>query len=371
MIRLLKECEGLMQQIMNKNLLKAFPVLAILIIGLLLSSCVGALTPSYPGLLVTTDTAYIANAPYVYSINLADGAMIWRQPDKAENAKQYFAAPVLSPDGSLLLTGDYANNLTGRDPKTGAIKWTFVQAKGRWISSPLVVGNSIYAPSADYSLYALNLQGTKLWSFATKQALWATPVADSSRLYIPGMDHFLYALNLSDGKLAWSVDLQGAMPSTPVFSDGILYVATFNKELVAVDANKGSVLWRAALSGMAWGAPVLNSGVLYLGDVDGNVYAISAADHSILWTKKLVGTITSSPAVLADGVVFVTDSAIVTAFDFKGGTLWTRTLTGKLYTTPVVLTENDRVLIAVSGGDNLLVALDKSGNQVWAFVPPK
>ena len=148
--------------------------MVLVITGILLSSCTGALSASsWPGVVASQDTAYVSYTPGVFAVQLTNGSLAWRYPDKADNAKQFFAPPAIAD--TLVVAGDYANNLYGLDAKTGALKWTFTGAKGRWIGGPLVVNNLILAPNADNSLYALNFNGSLQWKFSqSSHALWSS-----------------------------------------------------------------------------------------------------------------------------------------------------------------------------------------------------
>jgi len=38
----------------------------------------------------------------------------------------------------------------------------------------------IYAPNADYNLYALDLKGQLQWTFEADQSIWGAPVSDGT-----------------------------------------------------------------------------------------------------------------------------------------------------------------------------------------------
>jgi len=355
---------------MNKSKTTLF--LSVLVLSLLVTACSGAAPGSWPGLTVNQDSAFVAYASYVYSIKLSDGTLAWKYPAAASAAQSFYAPPVLTPDGKQLLVGDYGTTLTSLDPTNGNMVWSFKDAKGRWIGSPLATVDTIYAPNADNSLYALDFQGKQKWKFTTKAALWAQPVTDGKVIYQASMDHFLYAIQPQDGKQIWATNLGAAIVISPLLdSNGILYVGSLGNEVLAVQASNGNILWRTATTGAVWSQIVLNNGTLYAGDLSGAIYAISADAGKILWQQEPGGVITGSLAVIPNGLVYGTDTGVLAAIDFKGNPLWSKTFNGKLYTSPVL--QSDRIYIAITGStdNSLLVALDTSGNQKWSFVPPK
>jgi outer membrane protein assembly factor BamB len=358
-------------------------IIPVLLLSVILSACSGVQSLSWPGLTASQDLAYVAFGQYVYAVRLSDGSMAWRYPEKADTAKSFYAAPVLTPDGQLLV-GDYVNTLYSLDPKTSTVKWTFKDAKGRWIASPLVTEDSIYAPSGDGNLYALDFQGKLRWKFTTKNALWATPVIAGSTIYQPSMDHYLYAVNAADGKELWKLDLKGALVSSPVLSpDGILYVGTFTKELVAVDIKEhvvvtlkgedpATTLWPMATEGGVWGTPLLIDGNLYFGDLSGKIYAKEAKSGKVIWTAKPVpgGAVASSPTQLPGGLLaFCMEGELAIVDQTTGNIVRNPTISGKLYNSPVYI--NEKLLVTSVESENILVAFDQNGNQLWPFKPPK
>ncbi len=142
---------------MNKSKITLF--FSIIVISLLVTACSGAAPGSWPGLTVNQDTAFVADASFVYSVKLSDGTLAWKYPAAATAGQSFYAPPVLSPDGKQLLVGDYATTLTSLDPTNGNMIWSFKDAKGRWIGSPLMTADTIFAPNADDNLYALDFQG--------------------------------------------------------------------------------------------------------------------------------------------------------------------------------------------------------------------
>lgn len=346
-------------------------VLVLVLISLFLSACSGATAASsWPGVTVSKNVIYAAYGSFVYAIRSSDGSMAWRYPDKADTRKSFYATPEITPDGQLIV-GDYANVLHSLNINSGQEAWTFTGARSRWVGPVLVGQDMIYAPNADYSVYALDFTGKLQWSFKTKQAVWAQPALDANALYVASMDHFLYALSPKDGSQIWAVDLGGAILDAPAIStDGILYLGTLGKEMLAVEAKTGKILWRTAIEGGVWATPAVSADAVYVGDLVGNFYSLSTKDGKILWKSKPDGPILGSPLLIPDGVVFTTEAGSVVTLDTKGIVLWTRDLKAKLYTAPVK-TDDDHLVVAETSTESLLVIYDMKGSQMWTFTPPK
>jgi outer membrane protein assembly factor BamB len=340
-----------------------------LIGGMLLSSCQGAIgTASWPGLSTDEDTLYLSYGPKIYSIRISDGTLIWGFPSETKNTIQFYA-PAYPADGQLIV-GDFANRLYSIDHQNGSQQWTFDQAKGRWIASVTVVDDIILAPSADNSLYALNLQGQIQWQFeGSSEPLWAQPVANGSLVYQGSMDHTLYAINLTSGTEAWNLELDGAIVYAPLLSDGVLYVVTLADTVYAIDTTSRRILWQFKTDEEVWGVPALHDGTLYFADLKGQIYAVATESGQQAWKMEAGGPVVGSIGLTPDGFVVITETGDVLLVSFEGTKQWTRSIEGKLYGVPAI--GDDRIVVPVVEGEQLLVAYDFRGNQVWTFVPPK
>lgn len=296
--------------------------------------------------------------------------MVWRYPaDKAGTG--FFAAPKLTKDGQLIF-GGFDKILYSLNAQTGAQNWSFTESADRYVAPVLVTDTAIYAPSTDHTLYALDLKGQKQWAFKTGNMLWAQPSTDGQTIYLPSMDHNLYALGL-DGKQKWAADLGGALLGTPVESpDNILYLGTLNNEMVAVNAADGKILWKFTTSGGIWDGPALHDNNLFFGDMKGTFYVLDRNSHTPVASFQPDGPIVDTPLVGKDRVMFGTEAGNLIAVDFNGKQLWSTNpgINGKLYSTPLLV--GDRVYMAITQGDQLLVSVDQDGKAAGSpFIPPK
>jgi eukaryotic-like serine/threonine-protein kinase len=342
--------------------------------SMLLSACGALPQASWPGVSAEPQNKYVyaAYAGGVFKVDSSNGTMVWRYPEKADAAKQFYAAPTATDE--LVVVGDYANTLFGLDPATRAEKWTFTEAKDKIVGGSLIVNKTILAPSADGTLYALSMDGKLMWKFTTGASVWATPVSDGTLVFVPSMDHYLYALNLSDGSQVWKTDL-GASGVYGLLldksNDNNLYLSTMGNEVLAVTSRRGDILWRFKTAGSPWAVPVVKDGLIYIGDLSNKVYAISATAGTSTWQMDAPGPITSAPAVTSKGLVFASEEGDVFGVTFSGQKEWNQKINGKLYSAPVLT--GDAVVVGVTSGENnlLLVSYDASGKQIWSFTVPQ
>lgn len=357
---------------------RIFLLLSFLLLGGLLSACSGtAGASSWPGMISDNKTAYVSFNQHVYAVDLGNGAEQWRFPAKADAARTFFAPPVLTKDGQLLVSGFdsqvYSLNPQQKGQENQA-SWPF-KAKNRFIAAPLVTDQMIYAPSADGSLYALDLKGKQVWSFKTGQPVWATPATDGKTIFLSSMDRYVYALDPANGKEIWKSDeLGGAIVGSPALGeDGTVFIGSFGNEMVAINGQSGKVKNRYTTNGWVWAGPVLAGDKLYFGDLTGNLYALNTADLSQVWkvqpdaseTRKIA----DKPLVTQDTIYFSSESGNLFALSLAdGSTRWSKPAGGKLNAAPVAA--GDLILVAPDSGP-LLVAFDANGNQKWTFTPTK
>jgi outer membrane protein assembly factor BamB len=348
---------------------RLFFVSVVLILGILLSGCGSALmASSWTGVTADETLAYLTKGSDLFAVNLTNGTLAWRYPEKSTASIGFYSNPVKTPDGQILVAAyDHKLYSLGND---GLVNWTFEKSKNRLVGSPLVTEDSIYQPSTDGNLYCLDLEGNQKWVFTATQALWSTPVTDGDLIFVTSMDHFLYALDKQDGTELWKAELGGAIPGSASLSEeGVLYAGTLTKEIAAVDAANGEVLWKVPVGGSVWSAPLVLEDSLFFGDTANKIYRMAVADGSILWQIDTDGVVTGAPAMIENGLVFGTETGTLMAIDLDGKSLWNQTINGKLYSGLVVA--KDLVLAGVTGGDQLVIAYNLNGSQAWPFTPPK
>ena len=170
--------------------------------------------------------------------------------------KTFYSSPLVT--NGMVIVGDFQNSLFALDATNGVEKWSYTDAKGRYIASPMLVGNTIIAANGDGNLYALDQTGKLLWKFDSQSWFLGHAGSQQRRPFMhASMDHFLYAINAQDGSKTWSVDLGGPVLAPPLLADNTLYVGTLGNQMIAVDSANGNILWKYDTKGTVWSAPVL------------------------------------------------------------------------------------------------------------------
>lgn len=361
---------------MKKTLIILVSLIGLVII---LAGCATGLTPSsWPGMVVDSNNVYIAGGPFVYAVNLQTGTQAWRFPEKASVANPFYATPALTTDGQLIV-GGFDKKLYSLNLQTGAENWQFTEARDRWIGGVLIVDDMIYAPNADYKIYALNTQGNLQWSFEADQSIWGTPVSDGTNIYFGTLGRNVYALNAGTGALVWDQPINGAILGNIVLgSDRTLYIGTHAGMLYALNARDGRIKWSVTNTSWVWTGPVVDGSAMYFGDAGGLLHAQPIDGSAELWKQQLNGSIIGSPLVVGNNLVVGTEAGTGT----ETGNLYfvssdgqsVRPISipgqaGKFYSSPI--SAGTKILVAPTGGDAALIALDQTGTILWSFIPPK
>ena len=352
-------------------------LLAALLLMLALSSCTGGRLQAtgWPGITADDETAYIAFNTQVYAINLKNGTERWRFPVEEDSKVTFYAAPQITDDGQVIV-GGYDNILYSLDAETGQENWRFEGATDRYIGSTLIADETIFAPSADKHLYALDLSGHPIWDppFSAENENWAQPSTgpDCDCVYLASMDHSVYAINPADGTAIWhSEPLGGASVGSPAVSDDgkTIYIGSFLNELVAIDAADGSILWQFPTEDWVWTSPILDGDTIYFADIAGNFYAVDRNTHAQLWSLPTGSEIVGTPLLTEDGLYFTNQAGTFYAVARDGTTRWTKEFEQPLHAGPTAA--GDLVLVATDKGDLTLYAFNAAGTQQWKFTTAK
>jgi len=348
-------------------------------LALVLSGCAAGLTASsWSALATDAKNAYLAGGPYIYAVNLQTGAQAWRFPASASPANPFYATPVLTPDGTQLIVGGFDKKLYSLNVQTGLSNWQFTDAHDRYYGGVLVANDMIYAPNADYNLYALSLKGQLQWTFPAGQSIWGAPVSDGTNVYFGTLGRRMYAVDAKTGKQVWMQVLDGAILGSPVVLKGKndLFVGTYGGTLYALSTTDGKTLWSKPVSSWIWAGPVLDGTNLYVGDANGKLVAYSASSGAKAWIGDLSlnGAIIGSPCLCDGKIVVGTEAGTVYFIDPTGKILQTIPLSTnmKVYATPAAA--GTLTLVAPTGGastEPVLLALDAAGATKWSFIPPK
>jgi eukaryotic-like serine/threonine-protein kinase len=234
----------------------------------------------------------------------------------------------------------------------GGVKWAF-HAKGAFISSPAVAGDSVFVGNTDNFLYAVNRDtGALKWKFETKGRIVSSPAVASGIVYFGSYDGTFYAVNAASGALKWKFDTAGerrfagthlhgsepaaeTMPdpwdcylSSPVVAGGTVFFGSGDGNVYARDAATGANRWTFKTGNVVHASPAYANGTLYIGSWGTYLYALDAKSGEKKWAFKTGDDdklhnqtgLQSSPAVAEGTVFFGARDSHIYAVDATSGT---------------------------------------------------
>ena len=252
----------------------------------------------YASAAIGADGTIYQNTDYALFALNPDGTLKWESGGCGGPS-----GPAIGDDGTVYSAGWLSGKLCAIRPD-GTLKWSYETGNIIFRSSPAIAPDgTIYIGSSDKKLYALNPDGSLKWSYTTGDSVWSSPaIAADGTVYVGSNDGLLYAIN-PDGTLQWSSDV-GIYGSSPVIAgDGTIYV-TARSYLWVLDPD-GSIKWSCSIGGQTASSPAIGAnGIVYVGSSDNKLYAV-AQDASILWSYLTGDRVESSPAIGSDGTIYV------------------------------------------------------------------
>ena len=285
----------------------------------------------------------------LYAVDAQTGRQRW----KFETLGPVPSTPAVSAD--RVFFGSYDGRFYAVDAPTGKLRWKFAtagerrfEAKGLhgflpktqtyadafdvFLSSPVVVGNSVYFGSGDGNLYALDTRSGELrWKFATGNVVHASPAYADGTLYFGSWDAYFYAVDAETGKEKWRfhggednvIHNQVGFQSSPTVANNVVYTGCRDSNVYALDARTGKELWRFN-NEMSWvnSTPAVADGKLLFATSDSALFhAIDAQTGKSIYRHPTKAYVFSSPTVAGDVVLLGVLNGTLEARDLKTGEL--------------------------------------------------
>lgn len=293
--------------------------------------------------------------------------------------------------GRLVYVGT-AGALLALDRADGTVRWRY-DAGSPLPSSPAVADGVVVIGARDGSIHAVDAAtGARRWSTPPVKALplpwgkegwdyWvSSPVVVGDTVLMGTPDGRLTAFDLESGDVRWSADLGARTRSSPAVADGIVYIGDDAGIVHAVRLADGREVWRhetigAGLSSAESGwdpvslqaSPAVADGRVFIGSRDGGVYALDARTGKRLWyTDYGAPWVVTSAAVRGDRLwIGSSDGHFVAALDAKTGKeLWRTGLGARVFASPTLAGRT----LYVADHDGHVRALDpETGARRWSF----
>jgi outer membrane protein assembly factor BamB len=238
-------------------------------------------------------------------------------------------------------------------------------------------GDRVYIGSTERSLWALALDGKRVYRYVAESGIEAEPTLDASRdeLYVTTSRGVIHALRASDGSVRWKAQASASISQPGALSDDALYLVTDDDTVVALSRGDGSVLWRykreprAGLQIAGHAGVLLAKHRLYTGFADGSIVSLSASDGRVQWlvdttldfadpeqTEKGFVDVDTTPVLIGD---------VVYAASFLGGFYGIEAVSGAVRVRNPELTG----ITSLAGDDDALVVASAEDGILCLDVP--
>ena len=289
-------------------------------------------------------------------------------------------SPAVGADGTIYMGSD-DHRLYALNPD-GTLKW-FYQTGGAIRSSPAIGANgTVYIASGDGRLYALYENGTLRWTFDNVYGYPSPAIGPDGTIFIGERNYpyiSLFAL-YENGDLKWSFNTVITLPAIAIDScpaigpDGTIYFTLVDAQktalfwplgygpvgcLFALDEN-GALKWERWDAGGTSSPAIGADGTIYVGS--GNKLIALNPDNTIKWSR-VIGRACSSPAIGTDGTIFVGGDATLYALNPDNTLKWSYATGGIIWSSPAV----GAGTVYVGSNDNKLYAFFENGTLMWTY----
>ena len=336
---------------------------------------------------VGADRVYAGSGDgFLYAVNRNDGTVAWR----FDAGDPVHASPAVS--GGLVIAATLAGRIFAVDETTGQVRWSITSGSalplntrpaGGWdivVSSPTVMGDTVFIGAADGNLYALALaSGDQIWKAATGGRIRATPAVSNDLVVVGSWNGRVYAFDRRTGAERWVHRTEGdtldsrkfgydrrAIQSSAAIVNGTVFLGSRDDGVYALDLATGARKWRVSHEG-SWivGSPVVADGRVYAGSSDGHfIQALDAATGREIWRQPTLANVLASPVLAGDNLVIATYRTDAPIGDLRvldpatGNERWRLRLDGSIVSSPVVT--NDGIYVGTDGGSIVAVSQTQS-----------
>ena len=283
---------------------------------------------------------------------------------------------VIDPQGSIYFA-DTDDNVYALN-SDGSLMWSYLPVGAAGDGDTLIGLGWEYAYVYDSNgvLHAWLPSGSRAWTYSTGNPNYSSsPVVGlpnvqdrSETVYIGGSVYSMFAINQT-GELEWtyrSTKSDGFRTGGATDSDGIIYAGSHTERFRALNSD-GSMKWSYGISGGTWGLPSLDS-------VDGSILVAMDDGSDRLFQLTSVGTLSWTYTGVSDpdnGSAIDSSSGIWSAGSDRlarltsAGSLSWSYLPGGSITTSVSAAGDGYSYFG--SDDNRLWCLDSSGSMAWTY----
>jgi hypothetical protein len=203
----------------------------------------------------------------------------------------------IGKDGTIYIGAEYS--LYAMNPD-GTLKWKFYIGETIRTVAAIADNGITYWGTGYHGVYALNPDGTLLWNFPLKVTSSSPVVGPDERIHFYANDNYVYTLK-PDGALQWKLWNASNFSSPTIGSDGTVYLGDNSNKLFALNPD-GTEKWKYTAQ---------NSGYYLVIGFDNTIYYCSYnnfialnSDGTPRWGSS-ASDYFRYPSIGADGTIYV------------------------------------------------------------------
>ena len=299
------------------------------------------------GLALSSDGKLYVTSGYrlLTALDAATGKTVWEK----QIDTQLHSAPTV--DDKYVYATDVDNQIFAFKKDDGDMDWTYqaIAEPARILktSSPVVAGDTVYAPFSSGELVALNSQtGAAQWDQVLAQAtrtnalseirdISGRPVLYNGTIFAASHSGVFQAMNAKTGEPTWTV--QADSINTPWVAGDVVFLVSLQGELICVSRESGQIYWlkdlnsnlpknQATKKGMfgmgkpkpaavQWTGPFMASGRLVVVNSLGEAMALDPKTGNTQQTLNLGAPAYIAPIAVGDKLFVVLDDGKLTAIN--------------------------------------------------------
>ena len=207
----------------------------------------------------------------MYAFDISDGSLRWAFP----TGNKIWSTPAVA-DG-VAYFGSLDHKVYAVSIEDGKEAWQSpFSAKGAITATPLIVNGRVYVGAFDSVFYAIDAAtGREVSRFeGASKWYWGGAVAYEDTIYAPSLDGNLYALDVDTLEQRWVLETGGALVGSPVVVFDRLAVPSQDGRVRLVGLNDGADEQQCNVGAKLRASLALHEDVIYMAAVDHSVRAL-------------------------------------------------------------------------------------------------